>query len=60
MAKRNLDVGRSRYADPKPRLTTLKGERSAQRQRDELSGETKKREIAKVSLTKIDWSKKDV
>jgi len=56
--RRNSDPsGTTTYADPKPRLATLKQQRDAQRNKDELSGEKQKREVSKVTLPKFSWDK---
>jgi hypothetical protein len=55
---RGTDVGgTSRYADPPPKLTTIKKIRKAKKVREELNGEAKKREISKVTLPKFSWDK---
>jgi hypothetical protein len=55
---RNSDSGfGSSMADPKPRLVSLEQERKEKKIRDELSGETRKRELSKVSLPKFSWDK---
>ena len=59
MARRNSDSMSNTYDSRKPQLTTLRDQRFAKRIREELSGETQKREAAKVSLPKFSWEKKN-
>jgi hypothetical protein len=56
---RSSSPGGSRYDAPPVILTTLRGERYAQKQRDRLSGADEKRKISKVTLPKFSWSDKD-
>jgi len=44
--------------DRKPRLVSLRQERDEKKIRDELSGETQKRQASKVSLPKFSWDEK--
>jgi len=54
---RGTDAGGNRYADPKPRFASLGQQRREAKVRNELSGETDKREINKVTLPKFSWDK---
>lgn len=55
---RSSDIGTSnRYADPKPRLVSIKQERREKEIRDELSGETEKKAVKSVTLPKFSWEK---
>ena len=47
------------YDAPQPRLESLRQIRWGNRVRDDLTGETKKAAISKVSLPKFSWDKKD-
>lgn len=47
----------NRYADPKPRLVSIKQERKEQKMRDELNGEAEKKAIKSVTLPKFSWEK---
>jgi len=56
---RNSDNMGQRYDSPKPRLTTLRAIRKANRTREELSGETEKKARSSVTLPKFSWDKKN-
>jgi hypothetical protein len=60
MSNGGMNLGTKRgssLADPKPRLVSFRQERKEKKTRDELSGETHKRELSKVSLPKFSWDK---
>jgi hypothetical protein len=56
---RNSDSISQSYDSPKPRLTTLRAIRKANRMREELSGETAKKARNSVTLPKFSWDKKN-
>jgi hypothetical protein len=57
--QRASDIGGLTYDSPKPRLVTLKQKRKEKALFEELTGETKKREMSKVSLPKFSWDKEN-
>lgn len=57
--QKGSDNYRLTYDAPKPRLVSLNKIRKEKNLKDELYGETQKREMSKVSLPKFSWEKKD-
>lgn len=51
--------GTMQYDAKQPRLVSQRQITYENKTRDELNGELRKREIAKVSLPKFSWEKKD-
>jgi len=56
---RGSDNYNLRYDAKKPRLVSLNKIRKEKELKDELYGETQKREVSKVSLPKFSWEKGD-
>jgi hypothetical protein len=54
----DIGIGNS-MLDRKPRLVSLRQEREEKLMRDELNGESQKRELSKVTLPSIKWSSKN-